>query len=173
MPRREAGSAATTTVETSIGLLRLAATEAGLCKIALGEETPESFAGWLARHVGPAASDPESPLLRRAAEQLAAYLEGRLRDFDLPLDLRGTPFQQSVWRAVASVPYGQTVTYGQLARQIGRPDAPRAVGAANGANPLPIVIPCHRVVGSDGGLRGYGGGLPVKQALLDLERAGQ
>jgi O-6-methylguanine DNA methyltransferase len=176
MPRRErrtaAQSAVLAVVETAIGPVRLAATDAGLCKIALGEETPESFADWLARHVGPATLNPEASPLPRAVEQLNAYLEGRLRAFDLPLDLHGTPFQQSVWHAVARIPYGQTTTYGQIAAQIGRPNAARAVGAANGANPLPIVIPCHRVVGGNGALRGYGGGLHIKQALLDLERAG-
>lgn len=158
-------------VGTRIGPVRLAASESGLCKVALGKKTLESFADWLARHVGETA-EGSSPALTRAAEQIKAYLDGELHSFDLPLDLRGTPFQKAVWGAVAEVPYGHTVTYGQIAARIGRPDAPRAVGAANGANPLPIVIPCHRVIGSDGALRGYGGGLHVKQALLDLEGAG-
>jgi methylated-DNA-[protein]-cysteine S-methyltransferase len=104
-----------------------------------------------------------------AIRQLREYLAGRLADFDLPLAPEGTPFQQQVWRAVAAIPYGETRSYGEIARAIGRADAVRAVGAANGQNPLPIVIPCHRVIGSDGRLTGYGGGLPLKKRLLALE----
>lgn len=104
-----------------------------------------------------------------AIRQLREYLAGRLADFDLPLAPEGTPFQQQVWRAVAAIPYGETRSYGEIARGIGRADAVRAVGAANGQNPLPIVIPCHRVIGSDGRLTGYGGGLPLKKRLLALE----
>ncbi len=91
--------------------------------------------------------------------------------FPLPLDLRGTPFQQQVWRELRKVPYGQTVSYGELARRVGRPGAVRAVGQAVGANPIPIIVPCHRVVGADGSLVGYGGGLEIKSALLRLEGA--
>ena len=153
----------------STGTLRLAATERGLCKIALGTESAESFDAWLVRHVGQPAHHPASPLLRQASEQVQAYLQGQLHTFDLPLDLRGTLFQQSVWRAVALVAYGQTATYGQLAAQLGRSTAARAVGAANGANPLPLIVPCHRIIGSDGTLCGYGGGLALKARLLRLE----
>lgn len=104
-----------------------------------------------------------------ARRQLDAYFAGRLEVFDLPLALDGTPFQVKVWRAVAEIPYGQTRAYGDVARRIRRPSAVRAVGAANGQNPLPIIIPCHRVIGSNGSLTGYGGGLPIKRALLALE----
>lgn len=104
-----------------------------------------------------------------ARRQLEAYFAGRLEVFDLPLALDGTPFQVKVWRAVAEIPYGQTRAYGEVARRIRRPTAVRAVGAANGQNPLPIIIPCHRVIGSNGSLTGYGGGLPIKRALLALE----
>jgi methylated-DNA-[protein]-cysteine S-methyltransferase len=107
---------------------------------------------------------------RQAVRQLDAYFAGKLRQFDLPLAPQGTPFQQRVWRALIDIPYGETVSYGELARRIGRPAAVRAVGAANGQNPLAIVIPCHRVIGSDGRLVGYGGGLATKAALLELER---
>ena len=102
--------------------------------------------------------------------QLDAYFAGRLRRFDLALAPAGTAFQQRVWRALCDIPYGETVSYGALARRIERPAAVRAVGAANGQNPIAIVIPCHRVIGSDGRLVGYGGGLPAKSALLELER---
>ncbi len=105
-----------------------------------------------------------------AVRQLDAYFDGRLRQFDLPLAPKGTAFQQRVWQALLDIPYGETVSYGELARRIGRPSAVRAVGAANGQNPLSIVIPCHRVIGSDGRLVGYGGGLPAKSALLALEQ---
>src|SRR5690606_32152543 len=102
--------------------------------------------------------------------QLDAYFRGTLRTFDLPLAPQGTPFQQTVWEALRHIPYGQTVSYGELARRVGRPAAVRAVGLANGSNPIAIVIPCHRVIGANGTLTGYGGGLPTKQALLALER---
>lgn len=105
-----------------------------------------------------------------AVRQLSEYLAGELREWDLPLDMRGTPFQIAVWEAVYAVPFGQTVSYGEIARRIGNPAAVRAVGAANGANPLPPIVPCHRIIGSNGKLTGYGGGLPLKQRLLDLER---
>jgi methylated-DNA-[protein]-cysteine S-methyltransferase len=120
--------------------------------------------------------EPESDWIESVApfaearRQLDAYFAGRLRRFDLPIAPEGTPFQQRVWRALLDIPYGETVSYGELARRIGRPSAVRAVGAANGQNPLSIVIPCHRVIGSDGRLVGYGGGLPAKSALLALER---
>lgn len=101
--------------------------------------------------------------------QLREYFAGERDTFDLPLAPEGTEFQQEVWRAVAAIPYGETRSYGEIARRIGKADAVRAVGAANGQNPLPIVIPCHRVIGSDGRLTGYGGGLPLKKRLLELE----
>jgi methylated-DNA-[protein]-cysteine S-methyltransferase len=107
---------------------------------------------------------------KEAVRQLDAYFAGALRQFDLPLAPEGTVFQRRVWRALLDIPYGDTATYGELARRIDRPSAVRAVGAANGQNPLSIVIPCHRVIGSDGRLVGYGGGLPAKSALLALEQ---
>ncbi len=106
---------------------------------------------------------------RDAIAQLAAYFAGRLRRFDLALAPEGTPFQREVWSALTEIPYGKTVSYSELARRIGRPATIRAVGAANGKNPLPIVVPCHRVIGANGSLTGFGGGLPIKRRLLDLE----
>jgi methylated-DNA-[protein]-cysteine S-methyltransferase len=103
--------------------------------------------------------------------QLREYFEQQRRDFDMPLAPDGTPFQLRVWKALRRIPYGQTISYGELARRIGQPSAARAVGAANGHNPIAIVIPCHRVIGSSGTLVGYGGGLKCKQALIDLERS--
>jgi len=106
-----------------------------------------------------------------AERQLRAYFAGQLRQFDLPLDMRGTDFQLRVWRELEGIPYGETRSYSQVAAAIGTPQAVRAVGAANGANPIPIVVPCHRVIGSGGKLVGYGGGLPLKKRLLALEGA--
>ena len=115
---------------------------------------------------------PRDGILAEAARQLRAYFAGERRDFDLPLRPVGTEFQRTTWRTLATIPYGQTISYAELARRIDRPRAVRAVGAANGRNPLPIVLPCHRVIGSDGALTGYGGGLPLKRQLLEIERAG-
>ncbi len=108
--------------------------------------------------------------LRDAIAQVRAYFAGELRDFDLPLAPAGTPFQRQVWEALRTIPYGETRSYGYIAAAIGRPSASRAVGMANGRNPISIIVPCHRVIGSNGLLTGYGGGLDRKQILLDLER---
>jgi methylated-DNA-[protein]-cysteine S-methyltransferase len=112
-----------------------------------------------------------SPVIELTRGQLAEYFAGTRRDFDLPLDPRGTDFQRRVWERLTHIGYGETTTYGALARELGDAGASRAVGLANGSNPLPIVIPCHRVIGADGTLTGFGGGLPVKAALLELERS--
>jgi methylated-DNA-[protein]-cysteine S-methyltransferase len=114
-------------------------------------------------------SSSNDPLLVEAADQLRAYFAGELREFDLPLAPRGTEFQRRVWDAVSAVPFGATSSYAEIASAIGTPSACRAVGAANGRNPLPVIVPCHRIVGSTGALTGYGGGLARKRALLDLE----
>lgn len=110
----------------------------------------------------------EKPLTK-ARQQLEEYFAGTRKDFDLPLNINGTEFQVSVLEALRNIPYGETVSYGEIARRIGRPKAVRAVGAANGRNPIPIVVPCHRVIGSSGDLTGFGGGLDTKEALLRLE----
>jgi len=109
--------------------------------------------------------------LREAMRQLEAYFRGELQEFDLDMQATGTEFQRCTWKALQTIPYGMTISYAELARRMGNPKAVRAVGTANGANPLPIVIPCHRVIGSDGKLTGYGGGLDIKQQLLKLEGA--
>lgn len=106
---------------------------------------------------------------REAMRQLRAYFNGKLQQFDLPLAPEGTEFQMRVWRALRSIPYGETWSYGELARRIRKPTASRAVGAANGRNPIPVIIPCHRVIGANGALTGFGGGLPIKRKLLALE----
>ena len=111
--------------------------------------------------------------LTDAVQQLGAYFAGELQDFNLPLAPKGTPFQQEVWRFLLTIPYGQTTSYGTIAQAMNKPRATRAVGAANGRNPIPIIIPCHRVIGSNGQLTGYAGGLRFKEALLSLERNGR
>ncbi len=115
--------------------------------------------------------DEGGPIVERALDELRRYFAGELRNFSGPLDLRGTPFQQRVWQAVYDVPYGEVTTYREIALRINAPNAFRAVGAANGANPAAIIVPCHRIVGTDGKLHGYGGGLHQKRALLDMEAA--
>ena len=112
-----------------------------------------------------------NPLLMEAARQLQAYFAGQLREFQLPLDVQGTDFRKRVWGQVAAIPYGETRSYLQISKALGSPGAVRAVGAANGANPVPIVVPCHRVIGAKGSLVGYGGGLALKKRLLELEGA--
>lgn len=122
------------------------------------------------RFGGDKETPPTTPLLRQAQRQLAAYFAGELTDFTLPLAPKGTAFQCAVWQALCAIPYGQTRSYADIAAAIGKPNACRAVGMANHRNPIAILIPCHRVVGKDGSLTGYAGGLAVKQALLALER---
>jgi methylated-DNA-[protein]-cysteine S-methyltransferase len=111
----------------------------------------------------------DAPALREAEEQLGAYFDGELTEFDLPLAPHGSPFQLRVWDELTRIPYGETTTYGAVAEAVGRPDAVRAVGACNGQNPIAVIVPCHRVIGADGSLVGYGGGLDRKRLLLDLE----
>jgi methylated-DNA-[protein]-cysteine S-methyltransferase len=148
-------------ISTPVGRLRLAGDERGLRSISFENRF----------HPATLAERPqrtEEPF-REAIAQLNAYFAGELRRFDLPLAPEGTPFQREVWSALMAIPYGETVSYGELARRLGRPAASRAVGAANGKNPIPIVIPCHRVVGAEGSLTGFGGGIAIKRRLLDLE----
>lgn len=149
-------------IESPVGMLFLVADQAGLRQI--------NFCN--GRH--PAKLDPswiQNPKpMKEAIRQLKAYFAGKLQDFDLPLSPQGTPFQLGVWKRLCDIPYGETISYGELARRIGNPNASRAVGLANGSNPIPIIIPCHRVIGSNGKLTGYGGGLPIKEKLLALER---
>jgi methylated-DNA-[protein]-cysteine S-methyltransferase len=144
--------------DSPIGELTLVGSEAGLREIL-----------WKEQGLPPGAEIRRCTVLDDAAHQLGAYFAGALRRFELPLDLVGTPFQLQAWRALADVPYGATVSYGEQARRLGRPAAARAVGAANGRNPVPIVLPCHRLVGADHSLVGFGGGLDRKAWLLEHE----
>ena len=145
-----------------VGELTLLAGDDGLAAVLWQDERP-------GRVVAGPAEPGGHPMLDAAQDQLNAYFEGRLRRFDLPLDFRGTDFQRAVWRALLDIPYGETRSYGEIARALGRPGASRAVGAANGRNPISIVAPCHRVIGSGGGLTGFAGGLAAKTWLLRLE----
>ena len=151
-----------TQIESPLGPLLLAADDVGLRQI-------EFAKGTRAARPDPAWRE-DGALLKQPIRQLRAYFAGELENFDLPLAPEGTTFQLEVWGRLSQIPYGQTISYGELARRIGNPNASRAVGLANGANPIPIVIPCHRVIGSNGKLTGYGGGLPIKEKLLALER---
>jgi len=151
-----------TYLQSPIGLLLLAADNAGLREITFPKNgmPPSPQPAW----------HEDSSAFTEPMRQLRAYFAGELETFDLPLAPGGTPFQQRVWNELCKIPYGETISYGQLAQHIGNPNASRAVGLANGSNPIPIVIPCHRVIGSNGKLTGYGGGLPIKEKLLALER---
>lgn len=158
-----------TEMESPIGLLRLRGTEQGLTGLFMENH----------RH-GPEANDQldwqrDDALFEEALTQLTDYFSGRRKTFDLTLDrdaLGGTPFQRRVWHELENIPYGITISYSELAKRIGNPDAVRAVGLANGRNPISIVVPCHRVIGTNGSLTGYGGGLERKRWLLDFERSG-
>jgi O-6-methylguanine DNA methyltransferase len=158
-------------MESPIGPVWVAATRIGICAVELGVGQPEALFSRLSSQVGPEPPRKDSAALAPALTQLREYFSRIRRQFDLPLDVRGTAFQRAVWAEVARVPYGATTTYRDIAQHIGRPGAARAVGGAVGANPLSIIIPCHRVIGVGGSLTGYGGGLEAKAALLQLEGA--
>lgn len=150
------------TIASPVGPLTLAGVDNTLMHLRMAEQTHEpDRSGW-----EPADSDA----FAAAAEQLDSYFAGSLTTFDLDLDLAGTDFQRRVWAALRTIPYGETRTYGEIAEQVGSPGAFRAVGLANGRNPISIIVPCHRVIGSGGGMTGYGGGIDRKRHLLALEK---
>lgn len=152
-------------VESPVGLLTLAGLGSTLMHLRMVEQSHEpDRSGWTQAAPAPGA-------FAGAVEQLDAYFAGTLTEFDVDLDVAGTPFQRRVWTALQTIPYGETRSYGQIADQIGSPGGSRAVGLANGRNPVSIIVPCHRVIGSTGGLTGYGGGLDRKKTLLTLEKA--
>ena len=152
-----------TTIDSPVGPLLLAASDDGLHAIEFHQSRhPVRRDGW---------QPGDHPLLHETARQLGEYFAGQRQAFALPLAPRGTAFQCTVWHTLATIPFGDTISYAQLASRVGKPTAMRAVGAANGRNPLPIVLPCHRVIGADGSLTGFGGGLPTKRFLLQLEGA--
>jgi methylated-DNA-[protein]-cysteine S-methyltransferase len=150
-------------VETPVGRLLLVADNCGLRRIEFANAKRPAA-------IGDTSLRDDVSAFKDCISQLLAYFAGELQSFDLRLAPEGTAFQQTVWRHLCKIPYGATIAYGELARRIGNPSASRAVGLANGSNPIPIIIPCHRVIGSSGKLTGYGGGLPIKEKLLALER---
>jgi methylated-DNA-[protein]-cysteine S-methyltransferase len=161
MKDTETSTLAYTSMESPIGPLLLAGDQGGLHMVYfVNGRRPKSL---------PRAWVEDKKPFKEVIRQLKTYFDGKLTDFDLPLVLDGTEFQLLVWRSLQKIPYGETISYGQLAKRIGSPDAARAVGLANGSNPIPIIIPCHRVIGSNGDLTGFGGGLPIKKKLLALE----
>jgi methylated-DNA-[protein]-cysteine S-methyltransferase len=147
-----------TQIESPVGALTLLGDESGLRQLLFGSREAEP--GW----------NQEGAHLAEAVRQLRAYFAGELEAFDLRLAPEGTAFQLGVWKQLCQIPYGETISYGQLACRVGHPKAARAVGLANGSNPIAIIVPCHRVIGSNGKLTGYGGGLDIKEKLLALER---
>lgn len=152
------------TIESPVGVLTLVGSDTGLAAILWENDSPARVP------LNIIAADENHPVLIKAAAQLNEYFAGKRTSFDLPLDFCGTDFQKKVWQALLAIPFGETRTYAQIALQVGSPKAVRAVGAANGRNPLSIVAPCHRVIGSNGELTGFAGGLAAKQFLLEKER---
>jgi len=157
-------------LDTPIGTLWMACSEQGVCRLVFpGERAQAMIERWLAVHQPTHGLTAAKTLLKRTGTELGEYFAGTRHAFTLPLDLQGSAFHQRVWRALTQIPYGHTISYGKLAHGLDAPKAARAVGAACGANPVPIIAPCHRVLGSDGALHGFGGGLPVKAWLLRHE----
>ena len=154
------------TTASPVGTLTLVASSKGLAAILWPNDNPRRV------RLAPLVEDARHSVLRETERQLGAYFAGQRTTFAVPLDFHGTPFQQSVWQALLTIPFGETRSYADIARQIGKPLAVRAVGAANGRNPISIIAPCHRVIGSNGKLTGFAGGLEAKQLLLGLERHG-
>ena len=159
---------------TPLGDMVALFTPQGLALLEFSENTKRLDREWrdVERYAGAAAELGADARTQALGAEIDAYFKGQLQDFDTQLDLVGTPFQKSVWQALLAIPYGQTRSYGQPAPQINHPTATRAVAAANGQNKIAVIVPCHRVIGSDGRLTGYGGGLPRKEWLLQLERSG-
>jgi len=152
-----------TTMRSPVGVLTLVASDVGLVAVLWPEDDPRRV------RLEAAPKDAEHDVLKVAMAQLQEYFASARREFDLPFDVRGTAFQKQVWEQLLAIPYGETRSYGDIARRLGKPAASRAVGAANGRNPLSIVVPCHRVIGTSGTLTGFAGGLEAKRALLELE----
>ena len=159
-----------TEYQSMLGIIYIAATENGICSISLPGSKKEEFIGWLKKHYDNIIEE-ESNLLVQGIAELDEYFKGVRKEFSIPLDLQGTDFQKKVWEALCKVPCGSTATYGEIACMIGNPKASRAVGGANNKNPVPIIVPCHRIIGSNGKLVGYAGGVDMKQRLLEIEKS--
>ena len=150
-------------IDSPVGKLKLVASEKGLVALLWENDNPRRV------RLAELTKDENHPILLETGRQLDEYFRGERKSFSLSLDMRGTPFQKDVWEVLLGIPFGETRSYGQLAKQLGNPKATRAVGAANGRNPISIIVPCHRVIGSSGKLTGFAGGLDRKELLLDLE----
>ena len=155
------------TMKSPVGRLKLVASERGLAAILWENDDPKRV------RLAALVEDKSHPVLRETERQLNDYFAGKLKKFSLKFDFAGTDFQRKVWRVLAAIPFGETPSYREIARQIGRPEAARAVGAAIGRNPVSIIVPCHRVIGSNGKLTGFAGGLETKASLLKLESEGR
>jgi methylated-DNA-[protein]-cysteine S-methyltransferase len=153
-------------IDSPVGKLKLVASDQGLVAILWQNDKPTRV------RLNELTEDARHPLLLETERQLGEYFAGKRKTFSVPLDMRGTSFQKNVWHALLAIPFGETRSYGQLAKQLGNPQAVRAVGAANGRNPISIIVPCHRVIGSSGKLTGFAGGLETKAHLLSLEEGG-
>jgi O-6-methylguanine DNA methyltransferase len=160
-----------TEFDSAIGTMRIASSERGVVYLELPLENGRGFFGWMKRHAPTAELVEDFERNREYIAQVTQYLEGKRREFELPLDVRGTEFQCQVYDELAKIRYGEIRSYGDVASAVGRPRAVRAVGAANGANPIALIIPCHRVIASSGQLQGYGGGLELKARLLAMEQS--
>ena len=159
-----------TPVDSPLGHLYLAQHTSGLCCLTLGEGAKDKLFAYISKVYPTAELNASEPMLRESVQQLSEYFSGERTDFSIKLFLSGTDFQKQVWNGLLEIPYGKTISYGALATTLNSPGGKRAVGAANGQNPIPIIIPCHRVIAADGSLGGYTGGLVIKRKLLDLEQ---
>jgi methylated-DNA-[protein]-cysteine S-methyltransferase len=160
-----------TSFDSKIGLIYVASTEKGVCKVSLPRQTKREFFGWLHENFDESDVTDNKSRNRDVMDQLSRYFNGRLAKFTCSVDLIGTPFQVRVWKELVRIPYGTTISYKQLAKRLGTSRGYQAVGRANASNPVPIIIPCHRVVGTDGSLVGYASGIKTKEFLLKLEGA--
>ncbi len=160
-----------TSFETNIGIIYIASSENGVCKISLTLNSVGEFKSWIKKHFKDFEIVENRKRNKEAIEQVRLYLERKLKKFDLEMDMIGTDFQKMVWKETMKIPYGEVITYSTLAKRIERENSYRAVGNSLSANPLPIIVPCHRVIASDGSLGGYSGGIKIKEFLLRLEGA--
>ncbi len=160
-----------TSFDSKIGTIYIASSDKGVCKICIPKETKRDFFGWLATHFNEEDVVENKSRNKEVIDQLTRYFNGKLAKFSAPIDLIGTSFQLRVWKELRNIPYGTTISYKQLARRAGVPRGFQAVGLANSCNPIPIIVPCHRVIGSDGSLTGYAAGIKTKEFLLRAEGA--
>jgi methylated-DNA-[protein]-cysteine S-methyltransferase len=160
-----------TSFESKVGLIYVGSTEKGVCKVSLPRQTKRDFFRWLREHFDDNEVTDNKSRNREAIEQLSRYFNGKLAKFSVPVDMIGTPFQTRVWKELQRIPYGTTISYKQLAKRLGTSRGFQAIGRANAANPVPIIVPCHRVLGADGSLVGYASGVKTKEFLLKLEGA--